>query len=146
MTTIRTARAERSVKPSARVGVTIEGSGPAEQAALEGLSGYLRSLAGLSSLAFAETVAVRPDLVTRLLGEIRVHIDMPHTDHAAEVAKLRKALEEKQRELVRVEGLLANEGFLAKAAAAVVDATRARRECVVAEIAKLDATVKELEG
>ena len=146
VTTIRTARAERGVKPSARVGVTTEGAGPDERRALERLAGYVRSLAGLSSLTFAESVAARPDRVTRLYGEIRVHIDMPHGDHAGELAKLHKTLAEQQAELARVETQLGNEAFVAKAPAAVVEAARGRRDRLTAEMAKARATIKELEG
>jgi valyl-tRNA synthetase len=146
VTTIRTARAERTLKPSAKVQVTIEGAGPGDRASLEQNAGYVRSLAGLSGLAFADTVARGPDVVTRLLREIRVHIEMPHSDHAAEIAKLRKTLETKQREAAAVGAKLENEAFVAKAAAAVVDQARSRRDSLAAEIAKLEATLRELGG
>ena len=111
------------MKPSARVQVTIEGAGPAERASLERDAAYVRTLAGLSGLSVrGRPSARRPDVVTRLFGEIRVHIEMPHADHAAEIEKLRKTLDEKRRESAGVDAKLANEAFLAKAAAAVVEA------------------------
>jgi valyl-tRNA synthetase len=146
VTTIRTARAERTLKPSAKVEVTIEGAGPAQRASLERNEGHVRALAGLSGLAFADSVARRPDVVTRLLGDVRVHIEMPQGDHAAEIAKLRKALDDKRRESAGVDAKLSNEAFLARAAAAVVEQTRARRGTLSAEIARLESTLQELEG
>jgi valyl-tRNA synthetase len=146
VTTIRTARAERTLKPSAKVQVTIEGAGAAERASLERNAPYVRALAGLSGLAFADAVARQPDLVTRVFGEMRVHIEMPHSDRAAEIAKLHRTLDAKRRESAGIDAKLANEAFLAKAAPAVVDQTRARRESLAAEIATIEGTLKELEG
>ena len=85
----------------------------------------LRALAGgaVEPRRSRRRVAVRPDLVTRLLREMRVHIDMPHGDHAAELAKLHRKLEEQQRRAGHGSTRqLANEDFVAKAPAAVVEA------------------------
>ena len=146
VTTIRTARAERTLKPSAKVHVTIEGAAPGERASLERNAAYVRALAGLSGLTFADALARTPDVVTRLLREIRVHIEMPHSDHAAEIAKLQKTLGEKRREAAGVDAKLANPAFVSKAAGAVVDQVRSRRDGLAAEIARIETTLRELGG
>jgi valyl-tRNA synthetase len=134
------------VKPSARVRVTIEGVSPSGRAALENGAPYLRTLAGLSAMTFEDNVALRAGVVTRLFKDVRVHIEMPHGDHAAEIAKLRRQVEAKQRELAGADAKLGNRGFLEKAAASVVDETRSRRDSLAAELARLAATLKELDG
>jgi len=144
ITTIRTARAERSVKPSARIRAAIEGAAAADRAALEQHGEYVRLLAGLESLGFAGGVPRSPDMVTRVFRDMRIHIELPETDHTAEVEKLRKKLADKERELASIEKKLASESFVSRAPAQVVEETRARRRSLILEREKLEHTLREL--
>jgi valyl-tRNA synthetase len=146
VTTIRTARAERGVKPSAKVGVTIEGAGPDQRRILGGLETYLRTLAGLDALQFAERIAPDPDTVTRVFGDLRVHIRMPHRDREAEIEKLKKTLADTDRDLAAVAARLANESFVSRAPADVVRGARERQTALLAQREKIGRTLREMEA
>jgi len=144
VTTIRTARAERGVKPSARISAIIEGADLGQHRVLDVLGDYLRTLAGLDTFHFADHVASDPDTVTRVHRQLRVHIHMPHTDRKAEVEKLRKSLEENARELAGVEARLANESFVSRAPAEVVQGARDRRAALITQRDRISRTLREL--
>jgi valyl-tRNA synthetase len=147
VTTIRTARAERTVKPSERIGATIEGANPDQVRVLTGLKGYALALAGLTSLEFGGAPAGSDDnleTVTRVCDDLRVHIRMPKADRGAEIEKLRKKLAETEREMAGIDAKLANESFVSRAPAKLVDDTRARRGAIEVQIGKLRHTLAEL--
>jgi valyl-tRNA synthetase len=147
VTTIRTARAERTVKPSARVSATIEGAEPEQRRILEQQQGYVVALAGLASLTFSEAPpepAAGADIVTRVFSHLRVHIQLPQADRGAELEKLQKILADTEREMASLDGKLANDSFVARAPAKVVDDARARRQALDVQWRKITDTIKEM--
>ena len=147
VTTIRTARAERTVKPSERISATIEGAKPEQVRMLTEQKGYLLALAGLTSLEFGGAPAgsdAALETVTRVCGDLRVHILMPKADRGAEIEKLRKKLAETEREITGIDAKLANENFLSRAPAKLVDDTRARREALEVQVGKIRHTLVEM--
>jgi len=144
VTTIRTARAERGVKPSARISATIEGASPAQQAVLRACEPYIMALAGLGAFGFADHVAPDPDMLTRVFGDARVHILMPHGDREAEIEKLKKALADTTRELTAAEARLGLESFVSRAPAAVVQGVRDRQATLVAQRDRIAGTLHDL--
>jgi valyl-tRNA synthetase len=147
VTTIRTARAERTVKPSERISATIEGARPDQVRILTDQTGYVLALAGLTSLGFGNAGSAPGEgleTVTRVCGDLRVHILMPKADRGAELEKLRKKLAETEREIAGIEAKLANESFLSKAPAKLVDDTRARRQALAVQLEKIRHTIGEM--
>jgi valyl-tRNA synthetase len=147
VTTIRTARAERTVKPSERISATIEGASPEQMRILVEQKGYVLALAGLTSLEFGGAPAGLDEAletVTRVCGDLRVHIRMPKADRGAEIEKLRKKLAETEREITGIDAKLANENFLSRAPAKLVEDTRARREALEVQIGKIRHTLVEI--
>jgi valyl-tRNA synthetase len=146
VTTIRTARAERTVKPSARIAASLEGASPDQRLILDKLKAYVMGLAGLSGFDFVDANPAGEDIVTRVYGDLRVHIVMPHMDRSAEVEKLRRQLAEKAREVAGVDAKLSNESFISRAPAQVVDGARAQRNKLVLEQQRIEETLRELGG
>jgi valyl-tRNA synthetase len=147
VTTIRTARAERTVKPSEKICATIEGATPEQARVLDEQKGYIIALAGLTSLVLgAGTPAAAPgtEIVTRVFEHLRVHIQMPQADRGAELEKLRKKLAEIERAMAGIDGKLANESFVSRAPAKVVDDARAQRKALDVQWQKLQDTLKEM--
>jgi len=144
VTTIRTARAERTVKPSVRIGAALEGARPEQRQALEAQKPYILTLAGLTTFDFVSTAPGGEDVVTRVFGDLRVHILMPHTDRSAEIEKLRKQLGDKVREVGNLDQKLGNQSFVAKAPAHVVEGAKAQRERLLLERRKIEETLREL--
>jgi valyl-tRNA synthetase len=147
VTTIRTARAERSVKPSERISATIEGAKAEQVRILTEQKGYVLALAGLTSLALGAAPAGSDDAletVTRVCDDLRVHIRMPKADRGAEIEKLRKKLAEAEREITGIDAKLANENFLSRAPAKLVDNTRSRRQALEVQVGKIRHTLAEM--
>ncbi len=147
VTTIRTARAERTVKPSERISASIEGARPEQMRILAEEKGYVLALAGLTSLEFGGAQALPDDAletVTRVCDDLRVHIRMPKADRGAEIEKLRKRLAETEREVAGIDAKLANESFVSRAPAKLVDDTRARRQTLEVQLDKIRHTLGEM--
>jgi valyl-tRNA synthetase len=153
VTTIRTARAERSVKPSAKLTASVEGASDEARAVLGRQASYILTLAGLTAFDFSATgVPAGPagrdasdeDLVTRVVGDLRVHIAMPHADRGAEIEKLKKHHAETVKQIGSIDQKLSNESFVGKAPAQVVDQARKRRQELAVEQRKIEDTLREL--
>ena len=73
-------------------------------------------------------------------GSLEIFVDLGGlVDLAAEASRLKKELEKAQKELSGVERTLSNEGFVAKAAPAVIEKKRA-------QAAELTATIDQLKS
>jgi valyl-tRNA synthetase len=147
VTTIRTARAERTVKPSERISATIEGANPEQVRMLTDQKGYVLALAGLTSLEFGGAPAGADgalETVTRVCGDLRVQIRMPKADRGAEIEKLRKKLADTEREIAGIDAKLANENFLSRAPAKLVEDTRARQDALEVQVGKIRHTLVEM--
>jgi valyl-tRNA synthetase len=147
VTTIRTARAERTVKPSERISATIEGAGAGQVRTLTEQKGYVLALAGLTSLGLGgpeQTPSEDLESVTRVSGDLRIHLLMPKADRGAELEKLRKKLAETEREIAGIDAKLANEQFVSRAPARLVDDARARRQALDAQLGKIQRTLREM--
>ncbi len=147
VTTIRTARAERTVKPSQRISATVEGASPEQARILTEQKGYVLALAGLTSLEFGGAPAgsdAALETVTRVCGDLRVHILMPAADRGAEIEKLRKKLAETEREIAGIDAKLANANFLSRAPAKLVEDTQARRVALEVQVGKIRHTLVEM--
>ena len=82
--------------------------------------------------------------MTRVCGDLRVHILMPQADRGAEIEKLRKKLAETEREIAGIDAKLANENFLSRAPAKLVEDARARREALEVQVGKIRHTLGEM--
>ncbi|WP_428507312.1 valine--tRNA ligase [Roseateles sp.] len=134
--TCRSLRSEMSLSPSTRVPLLVGGDTGfiAEAAAL------LQALAKLSGVqifsdeaAFQAASATSPVLVH---GEARLalHVEI---DVAAETARLAKEIARLDGEIAKIEAKLGNEGFVARAPAAVVEQERQRLNDFSATVSRL---------
>jgi len=147
VTTIRTARAERNVRPSARIDVAIDAANDHQRRVLSDLAPYIEVLSGVDEFNPAGTsVPTGPDVIVRVFRELRVHIRMPEADHSAEIARLRKHLAENARKRAALVEKLENPAFTARAPEEVVDDAKIRLHNLNLQGEKLQATLKELEG
>jgi valyl-tRNA synthetase len=144
VTAVRAVRARYSVPPKTSVDVIVR-AGEAERLLLENQAGVIRSLAGIGALTidqFAEkpahssvAVAAGSELYIPLEGIV---------DFAHERARVGKELEAAHADLEKLTRKLANEGFLAKAAAEVIEKDRARAGELADAVWKLTAQLAEL--
>jgi valyl-tRNA synthetase len=126
VTEINRFRSQNAIKPSARFPLTIisvEGPLLAAQAALIG------SLAGLSDVVVVDDLPDRPGTSTIVFGAGRAQVELTGLiDVDAEVARLEKERSRAEEDLARVEGKLANAGFVDRAPVGVVQRERDKRD------------------
>ena len=126
---IRNMRAEMNV-PLGRKGEVIIQVASAELAGVltENLP-FIKTMATAEPVAIVDAAAGKPEnSVSRVISGIEVYLPLKGLiDVDKEIARLNKELQGLEQELGRIEGKLSNEGFLAKAPAAVLEQQKARQ-------------------
>ena len=141
VTEVRRFRSDQGLKPGQQVATRLSGAG------FEAIAGHedaVRSLAKLTVPAdsFAATTSFEVGLDH---GTAVVELDLSGAiDVAAERARLDKDLAAARKELEQTEAKLANENFVNKAPADVVDKIKARREAAEADIDRLNSRLATL--
>ncbi|MEO1490810.1 MAG: valine--tRNA ligase [Pseudomonadota bacterium] len=140
---IRSVRAEMNVPAGAKIEMVLTGHNAEVAHRLLRNSALIQRLARLSECAVAETA---PDgSVTLALDDCAVNLPLAGIiDVEAEKARLSKTLAKAEKEAGGIEKKLANEGFLAKAPAEVVEEQRERLTLAKAEGDKLRAALERL--
>ncbi len=88
---------------------------------------YLEFLARTESIRILEEGEEAPQAATALVGEMKLLVPMAGLiDKQAELARLAKEIEKKQKEVERLEAKLANPQFVERAPAAVVEKEKAK--------------------
>ena len=136
---VRNMRAEMNV-PLGRKGEVILQPATAELAAV-----MTENLPFIKTLATAEPVQIiaageaKPEnAVSRVISGIEVYLPLKGLiDVEKETARMNKELQGLENELNRIDGKLSNEGFLAKAPAAVLEQQKARRAEVTEKMAAI---------
>jgi valyl-tRNA synthetase len=124
---IRNARAESKVAPAKFIEAVIAAG--ANRSSLEDHAPAISTLARVRPLTFVDSDGgedtSRDTAKTLVLAGVEVILPLEGMiDVAAEKSRLQKEIESNRSEIARIEGLLANESFLGKAPAAVVDRER----------------------
>ena len=146
VTAVRNVRAQYRVAPSARVPVRVRARG-ADAARLEA------SREGILALARAQSLHVGPDVhgergcAVAAVGACEVVVPLADVvDLDAERDRLERERGKLGAELERVERKLANEKFVTRARAEVVERERRRRDTLRAEIDTLDRAIAMISG
>jgi valyl-tRNA synthetase len=137
---IRNLRAEREVPKDAKVAPIIVAAGPVAAMLRQG-EPYLRSLSPAESVTITEAAVERPaECAVAVLPEAEIILPLAGLiDREAELAKHRKTLVDLERQIGGHRSKLANEAFVARAPAEVVEQARlklaeleSQREAVLA--------------
>ncbi|MGL5378982.1 valine--tRNA ligase [Clostridium sp.] len=125
---LRNVRAEMNVPPSRKANVISYITGEAKDAFEAGV-GYIEKLASASEVTFIEDKANVPENAVSLVvkgGELFMPL-LDLVDKEKELDRLNKELKKLQGEVERIDKKLSNQGFVAKAPAAVIDAEKEKR-------------------
>ncbi|WP_350431505.1 valine--tRNA ligase [Shewanella sp. H8] len=142
---VRNIRAELNIAPSKPLNALVRGVSYEDRIRLEANQTFFASLAKLETITILEEGETAPMSSTQLVGNMELLIPMAGLiDVGAEMARIDKQLEKLAQEIARIEGKLSNQGFVAKAPAAVIDKERAKMTDLTRDIEKLNEQKIEL--
>ncbi|GGP65212.1 valine--tRNA ligase [Shewanella algicola] len=142
---VRNIRAELNIAPSKPLNALVRGVSYQDRIRLEANQAFFASLAKLETITVLEEGETAPMSTTQLVGDMELLIPMAGLiDVAAEMARIDKQLEKLAQEIARIEGKLSNQGFVAKAPAAVIEKERAKMTGLTRDIEKLNEQKIEL--
>ena len=119
---VRQIRSEMDIKPGKPLPVICQNGNSLDQQRLEHNRSLLVSLAKLESIDWLETEDQAPESATSLVGDMNLLIPLAGLiDKDAELTRLQKNIEKFQQEAERIEAKLANQNFVSRAPASVVD-------------------------
>jgi valyl-tRNA synthetase len=146
VTEIRSVRSEMNVPPGAKITLLTQGTSAATDARLAAHDEVLKRVARLEAVYKVDGTPPAGSIQT-VVDEATLVLPLADViDIAQERARLQKNLEKIEKEIKSIEGRLANEKFMAKAPAAVVDENRARKAEAEETVAKLTAALARLKA
>lgn len=144
ISSVRTVRSEMNVEPKAQLTLRLKDASVETLARLDTNRDLIHRLARIEDSGALEG-EVEKGAVSTVLDEATVVLPMSGIiDVAAEKARLDKEIKKLDPEIIKYEKKLSNQGFLAKAPAAVVAEQTERLEGLKADRAKLDEAVQRL--
>jgi valyl-tRNA synthetase len=124
---VRQIRGEMKISMAKRIDIIVANASAEDQRRLADFEPLLNKLAKLESVRVLASGEEAPMSATALVGEMQVLVPMAGLiDKDAELARLDKEIVRLQGEVQRVGGKLANQGFVAKAPAEVLEKERAK--------------------
>jgi valyl-tRNA synthetase len=145
---VRTVRGEMNVPPGARVSLLVKTEDERLITLLDEYQGYFANLANVEGLRAGPQLVKPRGSAAAAVGDVELYLPLEGiVDFAAEAARLEKDLGNKRTAFNKVGKRLANEAFLNKAPAEVVQKERDKRDKLSAEIEALEkhlAQVREL--
>ncbi|MCL1141998.1 valine--tRNA ligase [Shewanella gaetbuli] len=142
---VRNIRAELNIAPSKPLNALLRGVSAQDKARIEANQAFFKTLAKLESMTILAEGDTAPMSTTQLVGEMELLIPMAGLiDVAAEMARIDKQLEKLTQEINRIEGKLSNQGFVAKAPAAVIEKERAKLADLSRDMDKMNEQKTEL--
>ena len=139
---IRNRRNEMNVPPSRKAKVYVATKFP--KTFTDGQA-FIIKLASASEVEVGESFDLE-GAVTIVTADAKIYIPMDElVDKQAELARLNKELEQLKKRLAQSLGKLNNQGFVAKAPAAVVDKVREQAEKEKEQLAMIEAAIKALQ-
>ncbi|HEX8833611.1 MAG TPA: class I tRNA ligase family protein, partial [Abditibacteriaceae bacterium] len=144
--TARNLRAEAKLAPSKKLNMTFISLNENAARVLHSGSAYLTQLANLEAVSIVNGDAPRPgNSLSTALPEVEIFLPLEGLiDVERETARIQKELDEKSKDLARINGKLSNAGFTAKAPPEVIAKEEAKRAELTAALAKLNARLAEM--
>ena len=142
---IRQIRGETGIPPSKRVAVLLQGGREEDHTRLDRSRRLIESLARVDTIEWIGADTEAPESAMALLGELRILLPLAGlVDVEAELARLSRELERNSKDRDKAQKKLANENFVARAPAEVVQKEKVRLEDLEATIAELQSQFTRL--
>jgi valyl-tRNA synthetase len=144
---VRNIRAEVNVPMSKKVELAVNAAGEAELMILRRNEEFIQRFCGTSKLEIGSGMPAPDKAMTAIVTGAELYLPLAGLiDISQEIARLEKELQTLIGEVERVEKKLANEGFVAKAPAKVIEEERAKMNDYADKRDKVIARIAELRG
>ena len=145
ITGVRNIRGEANIKPSQAIDVLLQDGDDTDRQFAEQTEGMFKRLANVAELSWLDAAAEPPPNALALVGNLKVMVPLAGLiDIEAERARLGKEIDKLDADLKRVTGKLSNQGFVAKAPAAVVEKERQKASDYEERLAALNEQMSSL--
>jgi valyl-tRNA synthetase len=145
ITGVRNIRGEMNLPPGQPLGVQVQSDNARQRRALVDHGGLIADLARLSEFDVTAPAERSGAAATAIVAGATVFVSLEGViDFAKETARLEKELGKLEKELGGIDRKLANEGFLAKAPAEVVEKVRGKQAALSEKREKLLATLEKI--
>ena len=142
---IRNIKAETGAAPSAKVDIYVVA---ANKRLIENSASYIRKLANVGDIKYVgNKEEVNEKVISKILDGAEIYVPLGElVDYDKELSRLRGELEKTENEIVRAQGKLSNQGFVAKAPKALIDAEKAKLTKFTEIKEKIVKSIEELES
>ncbi|WEK55349.1 MAG: valine--tRNA ligase [Candidatus Cohnella colombiensis] len=144
---VRNVRAEVNVSPGKKIELLIKPTGADEETIFRSNEIYIQRFCNTSALAIDAAVSAPDKAMTAIVTGAELYLPLAGLiDISQEIARLTKEVDSLTSEVERVEKKLANEGYIAKAPAQVVEQERVKGQDYRDKRDKVLARIAELQG
>ncbi|PZT57250.1 valine--tRNA ligase [Paenibacillus silvae] len=144
---VRNIRAEVNVPMSKKIELMVKANNDETSSIIERNSHYIKRFCNTSEFESGLDLSSPDKAMTAIITGAELYLPLAGLiDIEQEVARLEKELQNLESEVLRVEKKLANEGFVAKAPAKVIEEERAKQADYSDKRDKVIARIKELKG
>lgn len=142
---VRNIRGEMGLGNARLLPVLLQNATDAEKAQIARIEPLFKALAKVESITFLTDAEQPPLSSSSVVGHVSVFVPMKGLiDPKAELARLQKDLDKVQKQHDQIASKLANEGFVAKAPAAVVEGEKVKLAEFVDQLVKIKANMEQI--
>ncbi|UNU73701.1 valine--tRNA ligase [Moraxella nasovis] len=142
---VRNIRGEMKLGNAVRLPVLLQGVSDEERSSLNRIESQFKALAKVESLTIVGDNDEVPLSSQALIGSLKVLVPMKGLiDPSAELARLQKVRDKLQQQADAITKKLANEGFVAKAPASVVEAEKGKLAELQGQVGEIDKQMEQL--
>ncbi|MFW2096608.1 valine--tRNA ligase [Acinetobacter sp. ULE_I057] len=142
---VRNIRGEMGLGNARLLPVLLQNATDAEKAQIARIEPLFKALAKVESITFLTDAEQPPLSSSSVVGHVSVFVPMKGLiDPKAELARLQKDLDKVQKQHDQIASKLANEGFVAKAPATVVEGEKVKLAEFVDQLAKIKANMEQI--
>ena len=142
---VRNIRGEMGLGNARLLPVLLQNTTDAEKAQITRIEALFKALAKVESITFLADAEQPPLSSSSVVGHVSVFVPMKGLiDPKAELGRLQKDLDKVQKQHDQIATKLGNEGFVAKAPAAVVEGEKAKLAEFADQLAKIKANMEQI--
>ncbi|MCJ8162370.1 valine--tRNA ligase [Acinetobacter sp. A7.4] len=142
---VRNIRGEMGLGNARLLPVLLQNTTDAEKAQITRIEALFKALAKVESITFLADAEQPPLSSSSVVGHVSVFVPMKGLiDPKAELGRLQKDLDKVQKQHDQIATKLANEGFVAKAPAAVVEGEKAKLAEFADQLVKIKANMEQI--